>query len=249
MLSPKILRRATFVEANKLGNRVANNATKVGLLAVGAGLVGASAYGVEELEKKSGVNPIGVVVGGLTAALGLVGLSRITGLNKLASKTIGKGINNLTNNVANTITNPNNLRRTAVNTAKNVTGVGKGLGQMVQEVESHVIRPLVTGKGPYSRAATAYMPGFDHYHKFDVRRYALNPAIGRRAVAASAMVGLSGALVDATASPAPPASVVYDGTYMRHVNDRGVNAHYGQRILGKHSSNSTLNLAMTQASI
>lgn len=113
-----------------------------------------------------------------------------------------------------------------IDARKTAFGLGK-IGQL-----------LLTGKGPRTSFGEAFFPFFKTHAANDLAKYALNPAIGRRLVYAAAPIAIFAGLREALHPAAPPPSVYFDGRYMRHVNDMGASADYGQKMMG---SNSTLN--------
>lgn len=217
-----------------------------GALVAGSGLLGLGLVGMGQIfnppnseEQQMMSTGIGVGLGAML--LGGIGLA-------LGRKRIGKGLQNFVDNSINSFS----TGRIANKVGRIGSGAYKGVMGTISELESHVARPILTGKGPYSNGAKAYLPYLDDFNRFDLRRYALNPTVGRRAVGIAALAGVGGAIHDATKSPAPPPSVIYDGTYMRHANDQGVNAHYANRILGPNSAfngRNAMNAYMTEASI
>lgn len=224
---------------------IAKTASVGGLIAgsslLGLGLVGMGQIfnGPNQDEQRLMSTGLGVGVGAML--LGGIGLA-------LGKKRIGTGLKNFVDNSISSFSSG----KLAHSSGRLGSGLFKGITGTVSELESHIIRPILTGKGPHSNGFKSYMPYLDNFNKFDVRRYSLNPTIGRRAVGLSALVGVGGAIHDATRSPAPPPSVIYDGTYMRHANDQGVNAHYANKILGPNSAfngKNAMNSYLTQASI
>jgi hypothetical protein len=107
---------------------------------------------------------------------------------------------------------------------KTAFGLGK-IGQL-----------LLTGKGSKTSFGEAFFPFFKTHAANDIAKYALNPAIGRRLVYAAAPVAIFAGLREALHPAAPPPSVYFDGRYMRHVNDMGASADYGQKMMGPNSS-------------
>jgi hypothetical protein len=91
-------------------------------------------------------------------------------------------------------------------------------------------------------AVEAYFPGWKRYGFQDVRKYGLNPRIPRRYVALQAARGVIGGLSEAlNPSVAPPSIYVDAGGQLRHRNDMGAHAGYGQKMLGPNSILSTYN--------
>lgn len=100
------------------------------------------------------------------------------------------------------------------------------------------IRFGLTGSfGPQAKSAVeAYLPGFNRYAWGDVRKYALNPRIPGRYVAYQAVRGMFAGLSEAmNPSIAPPQMYVEAGGHVRHQNDLGASAAYGQQLLGPNS--------------
>lgn len=79
----------------------------------------------------------------------------------------------------------------------------------------------------------------------DPRKFAPNPRIIRRAVAASALFSLGSAVHEAMSPQIAPPTAYFDGRYMRHINDLGAGGSYGMGVLGR---NSSLNMNMQDAS-
>lgn len=111
-------------------------------------------------------------------------------------------------------------------------------GSLAMGTES-VARTLLTGgvwSGGAKTALDAYLPGFRKYASSDMRKYALNPRIGRRLVGAAAAVSLGAGFSEALGPRAAPASFYMSaGGDMRHRNDMGSGAAYGQALMGQQS--------------
>lgn len=100
-------------------------------------------------------------------------------------------------------------------------------------------RTLMTGglfSGVPKDAVEAYLPGWKRYGWDDVRKYGINPRILRRYVAARAAHALFEGFDEAlNPSVAPPSMFVGAGGGIRHRNDLGAHAGYGQQLLGQNS--------------
>ncbi len=98
----------------------------------------------------------------------------------------------------------------------------------------HAFKNLRRAGKSVTKAAEAALIKPGVYH--DPRRFAPNPRIGRRIVGVAA-VGAYASMVNEAISPAaPPPTAHFDGRYMRHINDMGADAHYGQAVLGTNSA-------------
>lgn len=73
----------------------------------------------------------------------------------------------------------------------------------------------------------------------DPRRFAPNPSVIKRLAPAMAIGSIAKAIPDLITPSVAPPTAHFDGRNMRHINDMGANAEYGQALLG---SNSSLNV-------
>lgn len=119
-------------------------------------------------------------------------------------------------------------------------GIAMGAG-LVDEARKTAVgfgkigQVLLTGKGPRTSFGDAFFPFFKTHAATDPAKYALNPAIARRLVYAAAPIAVLSGLKEALRPAAPPPSVYFDGRYMRHINDMGASADYGQKMMGPNS--------------
>lgn len=125
-------------------------------------------------------------------------------------------------------------------------GLGKAAMGVVQDIERFGIRPLLTGKGPYSRARDAYFPFFGTKSGLNPERLALNPTVTRRLMMGGVGIGALATANEVARPTIAPPSVYYDGTGMRHVNDMGMNHTQAQNVLGPNSSLNPSNMLRNQ---
>lgn len=79
-----------------------------------------------------------------------------------------------------------------------------------------------------------------------IARMSPNLSIGRRLMGLGMIAGFGAMVGEAISPKAPPPTLYFDGLNMRHVNDMGANASYGQNVLGR---NSTMNTIGTRAGV
>lgn len=106
-----------------------------------------------------------------------------------------------------------------------------GAGRAAAAYEG-VGRLLLTGHrgGP---AIDGWFPGWRKFDWGDTRKYAANPRIVRRYVGAMAVGGVGSAFSEMLTPRAAPSSFYLGaGGDLRHVNDMGVGASYGQSVMG-----------------
>jgi hypothetical protein len=129
-----------------------------------------------------------------------------------------------------------------------VQGLGVGAGSLavgaagaalsiVRGTES-VARGLLTGgmRGTGKTAVDAWLPGFRRFGWDDPRKIALNPRVTRRLVGASAVAAVGAGFMEALNPRTAPASFYLEaGGQIRHRNDMGAGAGYGQSMLGPNS--------------
>lgn len=125
-------------------------------------------------------------------------------------------------------------------------GIARGVAKTATEFERFVARPLLTGRGPYSKARDAYFPFYRGKTGFDPERLGLNPTVTRRIIAAGIGAGALASAHEIAQPKVAPPSVFYDGTGMRHVNDMGMNHTQAQSILGQNSSLNPSNSMINQ---
>lgn len=131
----------------------------------------------------------------------------------------------------------------AVGGAQAVGGAAGVLGGQIISGAAHALgtyegvgRALLTGhvRGP---AIDGWMPGWRKFGWEDTRKYAANPRIIRRYVGARVVGGIgSGFSEMLTPKVAPPTFYLGAGGDLRHANDMGVGAGYGQSVMGHNSS-------------
>jgi len=135
------------------------------------------------------------------------------------------------------------------------TGVGLAGSQLIggglrtlQGMELGARFMLTGGFGPQPKSALeAYLPGWNRHGWEDIRKYAVNPRIPRRYVGLQVARGVGAAFEEAlNPTIAPPSMYVEAGGGIRHRNDLGASASYGQQVLGPNSLLSGYN-QMSQA--
>lgn len=138
--------------------------------------------------------------------------------------------------------------------ALNIMGGGRGLATTTSLVGAQLIggglrtlqgaelgaRFMLTGSfglgAQPKNALEAYLPGWNRYQWGDIRKYGVNPRIPRRYIAFQAAKGLFAGLEEAmNPTIAPPQMYVEAGGGIRHHNDLGASAAYGQQMLGPNS--------------
>ena len=109
----------------------------------------------------------------------------------------------------------------------------------VAKVAERMIRPIMTGRGGAHSALDAWFPYARHVGISDPRKFGLNPTVARRAIGVGLplmfVAGIHQGVMDVAGGNVAPPQVYVDGTQMRHVNDMGADANYGQRVLGRNS--------------
>lgn len=139
---------------------------------------------------------------------------------------------------------------TALKAMGGVEGVGMGafmfgssvLGGGIRAAQGMELGARFLLTGGITNAKTpldAYLPGWQRHGYNDIRKYGLNPRIGKRYVAAQAARGMLSGLEEAlNPKIAPPQVFVGAGGQIRHARDMGAHAGYGQQLLGKNSNSS-----------
>lgn len=105
-----------------------------------------------------------------------------------------------------------------------------GAGNALRSYEA-AGRALLTGHvgGP---AIDGWMPGWRKFDWGDTRKYAANPRIIKRYVGAHVIGGVGSAVKELITPQAAPSSFyLAAGGDLRHVNDLGANARYGQSVM------------------
>jgi hypothetical protein len=99
-------------------------------------------------------------------------------------------------------------------------------------------RFFLTGRGPNANMLDSWLPFYRTSGKNDFLKYAPNPNILRRLGTLSLIGGAASTAREAAIGhlAAPPPSLYFDGRYMRHMNDMGAHAGYGQKMLGYNSN-------------
>lgn len=111
----------------------------------------------------------------------------------------------------------------------------RNLGHIAEHSDLGAFRAAMgKGKTIAEAAKIAHHPAMP-----DIRKFAPNPRIIRRTVGIAAAAAYGGMALEQMSPQAAPPTAFFDGRYMRHINDMGANANYGNAVLG---ANSGLNL-------
>jgi hypothetical protein len=114
-------------------------------------------------------------------------------------------------------------------------GAGKATLKAFDDLDSITTRPLLTGKFANTSFTDAYFPNLNKKPLDDLTRFGLNKRVPITLAGFGAVGMVAGGAQQTFYPTAPPPTLYHDGTQIRHVNDMGANASYGQKMMGKNS--------------